>query len=115
MVYIDPFVNVLFRWSITWEYMVIVSIQNVDFLLVRMVSFVAVALVRIEIDDEEFLDPVPLLHVVSDESYVWVDAEALSTRPGRVVEATSKVDCPAFVPRYTSCLDASQRSACHWL
>ena len=66
---------------------VVVGIDDVGVLLIHVVSFVAVALVGIQINDRYSVDPINLSQVVSNEGDIREDAKALSIRSRRMVEA----------------------------
>ena len=53
----------------------VVRINDVKFGLVHVVSFMAIALMRIQVDDKEALVVEPLFHVLSDECDVRVYAK----------------------------------------
>ena len=75
---------------------VIVRIDDVVFLTVFMVTLMAVALMSVQIDDQEALKAEPLFHIVRDERDVWIDAEAATLITSRMMVASRQVDGPAL-------------------
>lgn len=53
--------------------------------IISQVSFVAIALMSIQVYDHELFDPMPLPQIMADESDVGVDAESASIIAGCVV------------------------------
>jgi len=91
----------------------IVSIDDVILGLVHVVAFMTIALVSVEIDDQEALVTEPLLHVLGDESDVRVDTEAATVRTIRMVVTTAKVDGPATVLSDASSVDRASTGSHH--
>ena len=67
---------------------VIVRIDYVKFVSVRVIPLVAVALMSVQIDDQEPTISIPLLHVCGHKGDIWVDTKATSC-------VTSSVMVPA--------------------
>jgi hypothetical protein len=92
---------------IAWVDLLVVSVDDVIFQRVLMVSFMAIALMRIQVNNHESLHVVPLLHISCYESDVRVNTEAASRVTGGMMEPSTKVYCPALLACETSCLYTS--------
>lgn len=103
----DCMLNELSSIVIAWVDLLVVSVNDVIFLRVLVVSFMTVALMRIQVNNHESLHVVPLLHISCYEGDVRVNAEAAPLVTGGMMEASTKVYCPALLTCETSRLYTS--------
>ena len=78
----------------------IISINDVVLFFIPMVSLVAIALVSIQVDYQDFFVVEPLFEVLGDKCDVWIDAETTATFTRCMMIASCKVDGPALCTGY---------------
>ena len=93
--------------------LVVVCIDDIVLIFVPMVSFMAVPLVSIKVDDKKTAIVEPLFHVLCHESNVRVDAKAATIASCSMMVATGQVDGPAFLVSNTGSVNRALRGSLH--
>ncbi len=91
--------------AIARVYVFIESISNVHIRILQEITFMAIALVSIQVNDQHSLDAAPLPGEVHHQSDVWVDTEATAAGAGGVMVATREIDGPATVHSELGCVN----------
>jgi hypothetical protein len=76
---------------------VVVYIKNAVFKSIHVIFCMTIPLMGVKIDDHKTFVAIPYLHVMSNESYIRVDAKTTSSVRMRMMKASTKVNRPSFM------------------